>query len=54
MNDTRTAAATDFHAVFPGQETNDYYGWLNRIQLNIGYHNEHHDFPSVPWNRLPT
>jgi sphingolipid delta-4 desaturase len=26
---------------------------LNRFQLNIGYHNEHHDFPSVPWNRLP-
>ncbi len=43
----------EHYAVFPGQETNDYYGWLNRIQLNIGYHNEHHDFPSVPWNRLP-
>ena len=39
--------------IFPGQETNDYYGWLNHIQLNIGYHNEHHDFPSVPWNKLP-
>jgi sphingolipid 4-desaturase/C4-monooxygenase len=19
----------------------------------VGYHNEHHDLPSVPWNRLP-
>ena len=19
----------------------------------MGYHNEHHDFPSVPWHRLP-
>ena len=19
----------------------------------MGYHNEHHDFPSVPWPRLP-
>ena len=19
----------------------------------MGYHNEHHDFPSVPWTRLP-
>ena len=43
----------EHYAIFPGQETNDYYGWLNRIQLNIGYHNEHHDFPSVPWNKLP-
>jgi sphingolipid delta-4 desaturase len=37
----------------PEQETNGYYGPLNRIALNIGYHNEHHDFPDVPWRRLP-
>ncbi len=35
------------------QETYGYYGWLNWIFINRGYHNEHHDFPSVPWNRLP-
>jgi sphingolipid delta-4 desaturase len=35
------------------QETFSYYGWLNRLQLNVGYHNEHHDLPAVPWNRLP-
>jgi sphingolipid delta-4 desaturase len=36
-----------------GQETYNYYGWSNLLFLNIGFHNEHHDFPSVPARLLP-
>jgi sphingolipid delta-4 desaturase len=47
------AAARDPLTNTPIPETFSYYGPLNFFTYNVGLHNEHHDFPAVPWTRLP-
>jgi sphingolipid delta-4 desaturase len=43
----------EHHIIDPEQATYSYYGPMNPLVFNCGYHAEHHDLMRVPWVHLP-
>ena len=43
----------EHYEIVKGMETYDYFGFWNFLNFNLGYHTEHHDFPTCPWYNLP-
>jgi len=53
LNPVATHIIAEHYEFIKGQDTYSYYGPFNFPGLNIGYHIEHHDFPNIPWRKLP-
>jgi sphingolipid delta-4 desaturase len=53
INPVSAHVIAEHYEFVKGQDTYSYYGYLNYLNFNMGYHIEHHDFPNIPWYKLP-